>query len=199
MTTNLPQQEWLTALVSEYAHQQQAMPQQVVQLGKQAVPGLMALIDGGDRTLALAAARLLCGISYEGQLDELEHVLLSEDPLIASIALKALKTRGREGITVLSARFAETNALTQYSILKAVAEMPGQEALAIDFLIEQMQETTINSIRYTAIQGIGRIGEMAHISLLEPYLDHPDHHVRDNARAAIDEIERRLDSPDKLE
>ncbi len=199
MTANMPQQEWLKALVSEYAHQQQAMPQQVVQMGKQAAPGLITLIDGGDRTLALAAARLLCGIIYEGQLEDLVHVLRSPDPLIAGIALKALKTRGHAGIKAMITQFCETNALTQYGILKAVAEMPGHEALALGFLIDQIQETTVNSIRYTAIQGIGRIGEMAHISILEPYLDHPDHHVRDNTQAAIDKIKQRLRNPDNVE
>jgi HEAT repeat protein len=136
---------------------------------------------------AAQAIRELGKLSDERAVGVLIDVLHHGNVLTQQAAAEALAAFNTEIVTqALCKALKEVSPLIRIQIIKSLEHMKRFEA--IPCLIEALQNAESESLQYTIIEALGNLNAVQARDMIEPFLDHPNHHVRKRASIAFAKI-----------
>ena len=120
----------------------------------------------------------------------MEEILTSRNPLLGSVAVRALQKRGKESVIRLLEALPQCKMLVQIGIVEALEKIGDPQAVGP--LMELLRSTSAPTLRYTIIQALGMLGDPQAIELIRTFQDDPDQHVQKRAQIALERLESTL-------
>jgi HEAT repeat protein len=136
---------------------------------------------------AAQAIRELGTLSDERVPEILIEVLYNGNILTQQAAAEVLATFNTESVTsTLCEALGMVSELVCIQIIKSLEQM--QRTDTIPCLIDALQNAEAESLKYTIIEALGNLNAVQARDVIEPYLTHPNHHVRKRAVTAYNRI-----------
>jgi HEAT repeat protein len=136
---------------------------------------------------AAQAVRELGKLSDERAVEVLIEILHHGNVLTQQAAAEALAAFNTDLVTqALCKALKEVSPLIRIQIIKSLEQMKRVEA--IPCLIEALQNAESESLQYTIIESLGNLKAVQARDVIEPFLEHPNHHVRKRASIAFAKI-----------
>jgi len=112
--------------------------------------------------------------------------LASRNPLVGSAAAETLEAYREAAIAPLIQTIDTAHILVALRIIRALDAIGSPQA--VPPLLALLKSTPHVPVRYTIIESLGNLGDRSLVSLLRPYLDDADHHVREKTLLALEKL-----------
>jgi HEAT repeat protein len=129
------------------------------------------------------AVSLLTQMREDRAIPVLANALRSKNSMLSQVAARSLVTFGSYAVPVLVEALEDTANMTRVQIVKGLEEI-GDE-MVVPALLKLLKTTDSSVVRYTTIAALGVLGDHTIAEYIEPFLEDPDHHVRERADIAL--------------
>jgi HEAT repeat protein len=158
--------------------------QELVRIGKPAVPSLIPLLKETNTPRCWQAASILGQIGDQTCVPAVIEALESHHPILRQTLARVLGELGGDAVlSPLRELIHDNSVLVQLQAVKALGIL--KDTASIPALVEILQQTQSESLRYTTIEILGKIGSPDIASIIEPFKDDPSHHVRKRTEIAL--------------
>jgi HEAT repeat protein len=93
------------------------------------------------------------------------------------------ETGNPDAVPVLLEHLGHERAILQMWVVQSLGVLKDERA--VDSLIALLQPEVPSSLRYMAVEALGRIGDKRALPMIRGLRDDPDHHVRERVETAL--------------
>jgi HEAT repeat protein len=178
--------QWVTALGHPDSEVRLEARRQLASAGTAALDALAEVLRSPLPAVSYAATCLLAEMDHPRHFELMVEALASPNMLAAEVAAGALRRYGERAVEPLLDELPHCTPVVQVSIVHTL-EMLGSRK-AVKPLMELLASTSYDTLRYTIIQALGTIGDPAAADLVRQYQDDANHHIRERARWALEQL-----------
>jgi HEAT repeat protein len=179
-------QQWVTALGHPEDEARLEARRQLARAGAAALEQLAEAMKSPIPAVSYAATCLVAEMEHPRHFDLMVEMLASPNLLAAEVAAGALRRYGERAVAPLVAALPNCQPVVQVSIVHSLEMIGSREAVRP--LMGLLVSTGYDTLRYTIIQALGTIGDPSAVELVGQYQDDANHHVRERARRALDQL-----------
>ncbi len=160
----------------------------LVKLGSKAVHPLLATLQGDQIRQCADAVVILGEIGNEQSIMPLLNIRRHDHVLLRINSAKALGKLGDAQIEdyLIAWLNTEPEILVQMELVSSLVQIGSKKA--VNVLVDMLTTTESSTLRYLSICLLSDIGDCGVVAKIRPYLNDPDHHVREYAKAAVDKL-----------
>lgn len=164
----------------------------LVKLGGKAVNALLLALQSDQIRQSADAALALGDIGDKQALKPLLNLRTHPHVLLRINSAQALGKLGYSQIEDYLVEWLETETeiLVQIELIYSLVKI-GDEKV-VPSLVNILTKTESNTLRYLIIRLLGDLGDPTMREVIRPYLNDPDHHVREHTSAALQKLEQPL-------
>ena len=188
MSTNQRVQELITDLNSLDTNIRFEAREALIAIGSGAVAPLLGTLKSDEIRQSADAVSVLGTIGNEEAIPYLLEMRLHPNVLMRINSAEALGKLGDEQIKdyLIDWLNTESDILVQIELAKSLVEIGGKTV--VDVLIATLTKTNSSTLRYLIIQWLGELGDRTTAKFIRPYRHDPDHHVREYADSALNQL-----------
>ena len=163
-----------------------AMQTKLLTGGASALACLKEILCLRDAAVSHAAFQVIEYYAEPDRFELLVHTLHARNPIVGAMAVERLEQYGEQAVGRLCDALPACHALVQLRVIAALECIGSRQA--VPCLMDLLGTAASGSLRYTAIQALGVIGDPVAIDLIRSFADDEDHHVRDRVKIALERL-----------
>lgn len=190
MATQLMADKTMAELIASLGgtpDQRRQAKRELLALGNQSVSPLIKMVRSGEGHRSWAAAELLGELGDAKALPALVEALRSDNPILGSAAARSLaQFPDWNPSRYLTEALPDADIITQQNIVLSLLQLGEPDSAAS--LIEQLSGGTPAALLCVILQAVGELGDPAAIPAVQKLVKHEDHHVRQWAETALEQL-----------
>ncbi|HLY28723.1 MAG TPA: HEAT repeat domain-containing protein [Aggregatilineales bacterium] len=185
-------QNWITTLIAELDNpdvmQRYQARQALLNLGRATVESLGRAIEAGNAHIARQAAEILAEIADVRRMDFLLKAAHAPDPILRQKVILLLGNLiCEEAQVALCDALHDELELVRVSAAQAIGESGNSQFAPC--LLDALEASTSETMQYTIIEALGKLGDPTAIPAVTKYLDSDNAHVRSRAEQALQALQ----------
>jgi HEAT repeat protein len=186
-------EELIEALDSSDIMLRENARRKLLEYGNQAITPLIVTLKSQTGRKSWEAARVLAAFDDPACREVMLEMVTSPNLLIGSIAVNSLESSiSLELISKLIESLPSCSGGVQLQIVGLIERYGDQHA--IEPLVKLLESNPWPSLASSIIRALGTLGDGQIVDLIRQFSNHPDHHVRESVRVALQQLGGATDS-----